>query len=441
MPDVDPDLESSARRAFARLGSAIALPDAPPAPPSAPDGGGPAFADDDTTGSGRRRLVLAAAASAAVVAAGAGVVVAATGDDPDGAGLATAPAAGEPCRPRQAAGDVIDRGRFADGVPWHVSDAAGTGGDEWFEGAFAAIDGEDVGGWANNADSWPRVVNEGVLTWQVAEADGHRLVYGQVPTTTTRVEVSLADGTTVAACPVALPTMDVLHYFATPLPPGVDPAEGRALDAQGRPIAEAASLAPWPGDPRPEDVPAAMLDAEVDPALVPLPLGGEAAAPPAPPVMHDVVTGEVPSGPWALRLGTDGPDDYVVELRLPGELSGPGTEGNLDQLLGPDRNWQVDSVDGRHLVWGLTAPEVATVRVTLAGGATVDVPTVPPGTDAVPARAFAGTLPEGGHLTAIEGLTADGEVVERAVDVAEGTATLATFPPNEGVGLLVERTG
>jgi hypothetical protein len=264
----------------------------------------------------------------------------------------------------------------------------------------------------------------------------HQLLVGQVPMPTTRVEATFADGTEVTACPVVLPSQRAVAYAVVPMPDGGVPAGARALDAQGRAVAEVTTIDRQPGAGVPPGF-AVALEARVDPELVPLPLGGVAASAPPEVQSTEVVTGDLPSGPWALAVGTDG-DGFEVSLVLPDSEGSPGVLGTADQLLGADQPWNVDSRDGQHLVWGLTAPEVTTVRVTLDDGATVELATVPPGVDGLPARAFAGTLPESRHPTAIDGLDDDGTVLQHATGVVEAMPNLEAFDPASGVGLLVE---
>lgn len=91
--------------------------------------------------------------------------------------------------------------------------------------------------------------------------------------------------------------------------------------------------------------------------------------------------------------------------------------------------WTVGSADGRHLVWGLVAPDVATVAVTLSDGRTVSIPTVESGLPGLASRTVAGTLPEGQNVSGAEGRRADGTPVVRAGDVAASLAPVAGFDP------------
>jgi hypothetical protein len=91
--------------------------------------------------------------------------------------------------------------------------------------------------------------------------------------------------------------------------------------------------------------------------------------------------------------------------------------------------WTAGSADGRNLLWGLVAPEVTSVVVTLSDGRTVPIPTLESGLPGLPSRAFAGNMPEGVTITAIEGRRADGTAAVRAADVAAALAPVAGFDP------------
>ena len=142
------------------------------------------------------------------------------------------------------------------------------------------------------------------------------------------------------------------------------------------------------------------------------------------PILHQVGGGRLPSGPWSLWIGGDS-TRAGIEMRLP-----PGTTWRaVDSEAVLRSRWTAGSVDGRNALWGLVAPEVTSVVVTLSDGRTVPVPALESGLPGLPSRAFATTLPEGVTITAIEGRRADGTAAVRAVDVAAALAPVAGFDP------------
>jgi hypothetical protein len=440
MPELDPDVEAAARRQLTRLVDAVVVP--------SPSAAGAASAGDAAVdgldgvplppargeAAGRRRVRVVGAAAAGVVVAAA--VTAAILGDGDASRTATAPTGRDVCRATEAEDGVIGRGRFGDGVPWAVRFETPGDDGQWIEGVFTSIDGEGAGGWSHNERSWPSLVDLGVLTWHLAVHAEHLVLSGQVPSSAARVEVDLQDGQEVTACPVTVPSIGAVSYFAVAIPAGAELVAAHAVDAQGRTIAEANADRLDDLVAHGEiDAPVAM-DVEIDRDLVDLPLGGQAAPPPPAAVLHDVVRGELPSGRWSLRVGHQG-DEVRVELQRAGGGVGAGVQGTPDQLLGADATWHVDSADGRHIVWGLTSPDVAEVVVTLHDRSTVRVPTVDPEEPRLAARAFAGALPEGAAVVAIEGRRVDGTSAQRAVEVEEALAVaeMTAFDPDFGVSL------
>jgi hypothetical protein len=144
------------------------------------------------------------------------------------------------------------------------------------------------------------------------------------------------------------------------------------------------------------------------------------------------MAGQVPSGPWALLAGGD-VDLLVVRLVLPADVAwtAQGAPAALTQ------SWKVSSVDGRHLVWGVTPAEVATIVVTLSDGRAVEVPTQPVQATGVDRRAFAVSLPAGALLTAVEARVAGGSALLRADDVAASLEPALGFDPAVTVDLPV----
>jgi hypothetical protein len=146
--------------------------------------------------------------------------------------------------------------------------------------------------------------------------------------------------------------------------------------------------------------------------------------PPAGPVLHQVVTDQLPSGPWSLWAGAAA-DQVTLELRLP--TGATWREAGTAAVLGG--RWTVASADGRHLLWGVTAADVETVTVTLSDGRVVSVPTVEAGLTGHDERLFAAQLPEALAITAAEGRRSDGSVAVRAEDVVASLEPVAGFDP------------
>jgi hypothetical protein len=136
-----------------------------------------------------------------------------------------------------------------------------------------------------------------------------------------------------------------------------------------------------------------------------------------------VATDQLPSGPWALWAGGDA-QGVALDLRMPDR-----TWREEDTPAALSGHWSVASADRRHVTWGLTAPDVTTVAVTLSDGRAVTTPTVDLGVTGVDRRVFAVQLPEGVTITAAEGRRADGSVAQRAVDVTTALDPVAGFDP------------
>jgi len=441
MRDSDPRLEDAARRRLAALASALAVPPADPGGLGDPDAVRPVRGRGGGDGSRRwpRRLVLAGLGAAASVAAVTGAV-AVLGDEGDGPGTVVVPGDAPGCEAFEPPGDdEVLGGTLPDGTPWAL----------WTEGrgdppdpvVFGRLDGDDLGGFGLDEDSWPSVVNAGMLPLHVGVGGAGTLISGLVPAEATAVsvlptsEVGTAGPLARTTCFVPMPGApdDAVRLFGVALPAGAEPGVVRAEGVDGEALATSVDLsstilarAPSGGG----------TSFDVDPARVTLPLGGEELAAPTEPEMVDVVAGDAPGGPWALRVGQDG-DEVAVDVAAPGVHL--GTQGRLDQLLGPDATWEVDVLDGGALVSGLVAPEVDTVTITREDGTTTTVDAVAtlPG---LAARAFATFLPgdpTGPSLTAVEARDG-GTLVSRAVDVAASLEPLRTDPDLTGIAVLVE---
>lgn len=99
-------------------------------------------------------------------------------------------------------------------------------------------------------------------------------------------------------------------------------------------------------------------------------------------------------------------------------------------------NWNVDVIDGRHVVWGLAPRDVTYVVVSLGGGTEDVIPTVGAELAALEMGVFGAALPHGAEITGIDGRDESGEAAYRA-DVS-GLVHLAGPDAVDGVGLLVE---
>jgi hypothetical protein len=294
-----------------------------------------------------------------------------------------------------------------------------------------------------------------------------------VPAAAASVDVDLTDGTTVQLCPtsVARPAPD-----AGPDPTGIvafaagfllDDAFVESIhvhDATGRRlawiegVAEQAvqqqldnrlseqSLADSLDVRLPEGRSDVSLDLDLDPDLVPLPLGGRAVPGYVDPMAAaaEVIGGELPGGRWSLRAGTNGAE-IGIRLDGPGVTGGGG--GTPDQVndLGAI-NWTVWAADGGLLVSGLAPPEVTTVVVTLGDGGAVPTPTVDTGVAGLDLPVFAVALPESASasdIESIEGVDAAGTVRHRAA--IAGSDTFDDLHTDGGgldaVGLAIEPVG
>jgi hypothetical protein len=133
---------------------------------------------------------------------------------------------------------------------------------------------------------------------------------------------------------------------------------------------------------------------------------------------------QLPSGPWSLWAGGDG-RQVALEMRLPAGR----TWREQDTPAALAARWTVASADGRHVVWGLTPADVASVAVTLSDGRVVSLATTDPAVAGVDMKVLAAQLPEGVTITAAEGLRPDGSVAVRADDVAASLEPVAGFDP------------
>jgi hypothetical protein len=312
----------------------------------------------------------------------------AEGDEPE---AVTGPVSSGACEPRTADDGLVAAGTLDDDGRWEVRSQ----GEPPNETTFAFVDGERVGGFMGDERSQPGRINEGLLPLNVDVTERGVLVYGEVPLATANIEVSFEGGDVAHACPVTVPTDDVVAYFGAALPPGTRPTEARALDRQKRVLASGV-LSGLPLDAVPSS---ALTTMNVDPALVALPLGGTRVELPEP-LPTEIVSGEVSSGSWSLAAGQR--DDKVIfELRMPSGVTGSSAEGTPAQLLNADRRWRVKAVGNQFVVWGPVPHEVATVTITLADGSSIDASTVE-AVHGVPLRAFAAAVPPGGTVTSVE---------------------------------------
>jgi hypothetical protein len=452
----DAGLEAAARRQFVRLGEAI---DVGPQPIRLTDR------------AARRRATVPLRVATAVGLAAAVVAVAAVwSSGPPSADVTVGQAAeGDSCEPRLADDGVIGSGTSPDGDEWMFRVG-------WEHGQLVGlryVDGEGQGGWGHDAASWPSVVNGGVLTGSLSPMEGGWVLDLPVPVAAASVDVDLADGTTVQLCPatVARPAPD-----AGPDPTGIvafaagfvsDAALIDSIhvhDARGRRLARIEGVAEQVLQqqvdnrlsaqhraesfdlPLPEDPSGVTLDVDLDPALVPLPLGGRVVPDYVDPMATaiEVIGGELAGGRWSLRAGTNG-DEIGIRLDGPGVTGGGGgTPGQLNDL--GEINWTVWAADGGLLVSGLAPPEVTTVVVTLGDEGAVPTPTVDAGVAGLDLPMFAVALPESASasdIESIEGLDAAGTVRYRA-DIAASDRFDDLHAGDgglDGVGLAIEPVG
>lgn len=445
--DLDPVLEDAARRRLSELADAFAVP--PAAAEAATDaasdhrliardpGGGP-VPDGAPVPSGtaglrhaaprRRRPLVAAAVTVALAAAATGMAVAVAGDDePEPrAGTVT-----DDCAPRVAEDGVIGRGTTPGGDEWSVR----VQGAPPAERTTVLLNGQRAGETWGDEDSWATIVSAGMLPLHVEVTEDGLLVHGQIPRETSVVEVRADQGggdeAVAHACPVTVPSNDLLGFFVMTLPPGTSPTEARALDDEGRALATA-DLSVLNLDVVPSGAGTTM---NVDPDLVPLPLGGLDVELPPSPVLTPILSGELPSGRrWSVSSGWM--DDFV-NLMFNEYDGGPGGGfGAEPGQMAEHPDWSIEKVEGRLVVWGSAPPEMASIQVTLSDGTTVDADTVRAVPDA-DIRAFAVALPDGATATAIEGLGADGSAVLQAEDVPGRMRRLAGPDGADSVRLTV----
>jgi hypothetical protein len=445
--ELDPTLEAAARRRLSSLAASIAV-----SPATAPadltdraNGGDSADSADGDHGDPlpsptnrprRRALVLVGTAAAGVTALAVAALLA--GDD-EGRQTVTGPPPGAGSCPSEVADDgVIASGPTPSGGTWEVR----VGREPPNVASWAVVDGVRVGGSLGDILSRAPVVNDGMLPLNSELTRQGGIVWGQVPVTTDHVEVSTDDGDVVTACPVAVPTDDLVDWFGLALPPGSRPDDVRALDVGGRVLA-AGDL----GDVILDEVPSgAGTQMTVDPSLVPLPLGGTAVE--VPPTREgtgsQLASGTVAGRTWSLLAGQgrwrdDGPGGGTFELALwldGTDMSGTSIAGTPDQLLGTDSPWQATAIGDALVLWGPVAPEVTTIVVTFDDGTSQDIATVPTPAG-TPLRAFAGALPTGSRVTRIEGRQADGRTVVAALTPAGQLSVVDEDVPGDGVRLSV----
>lgn len=421
--DLDPAHEAAVRRRLTSFGDAIVVP-------PAMDGSG----DDRTEATDlalvgerphrqRRPLVLAAAAATVTVAGAAGVLALADRDGSDdteattATSAATTPAAPDDCEPRLADDGVIASGPTEGGSGWDVR----VYGEPPHVGTAVTVDGAPAGGTMNDEMSRAPLVNNGAFSLSAGLSDEGGIVYGEIPRATAVVEVTTDDGGVQSACPVTVPTDELIAWFGLSLPPGIHPTGARALDAQGQILASGEiDWAPPPGLPDAEPPGSVGTYMTADPALVDLPLGGTEMELPPPVQRTEIASGTAGGSPWTLRAALDS-DRADIELEYEGGASGLQSG---PRPLADGTQWSLDAAGNQLVAWGPVPADVSTVTLTMADGTTLDLATVA-ALDDGSARAFAGTLPAGASPTAIEAHRADGSVVLRAVDMAESVADLA----------------
>ena len=430
-PDLDPRLEAAARRRLTSFGEAIAVPatEAPGSTDISGESDATEMADlalvrGDAHGPRRRLVLVGAAASVTVLAAAAGGLTLAAGDDradEDDDATTESSAVGEPpaaeCTARVADDGVIASGPTgAGGSGWEVR----VFGEPPHVGTSVVVDGVPAGGTQDDVLSRAPLVNHGAFSLNAGVSEQGGIVYGEIPRETATVEVTTDQGDTVSGCPVTVPTDDLVAWFGLGLPPGVLPADARALDAQGRVLASGElDWEPPPGLPDTEGPGTIGTHMTADPALVDLPLGGTEIEVPAPPERIEIASGTVAGDTWRLTATESGVD---LELELSDGSAMGVRPANPDQLA-TGTDWYVETAGDPLIVWGPVPSEVSTVTITFEDGASIDVPTVDLPSDA-PAGAFAAALPEGAVPTAIEAFRSDGTPVLQGVDVSGQIAAM-----------------
>lgn len=424
--DLDPERESALRRRLASFGDAIAVP-------PADDGSGDALSDatvatdlalvrQDPRGPDRRGrpVVLAAAAATVMVAAAAGALTLTRGDDDTeatSATTATTSAAGVgTCEPRVAEDGVIASGPTEGGSGWAVR----VSGAPPHVATNVIVDGASAGGTMNDELSRAPLVNNGTFSLNAGISEQGGIVYGEVPRETAIVEVTTDEGTPLTACPVTVPTDELIAWFGLSLPPGVHPTGARALDPTDQVLASGEinwDRAPGIPGEGPGSVGTYMT---ADPALVDLPLGGTEMELPPPVERTEILSGTAGDIPWTLRAALDG-DGVEAELE--------SARATFGYRVGPTplterATWQLQEVGDELVLWGLLPSDATTVTIALDDGTSSELATVAAKDDGS-ARAFAGTLPPGAVPMAIEARRDDGSVALRATDVGENVATLA----------------
>lgn len=421
------DLETSLRRGLERYAQAVPvarppldeLLNGPHVPPLEPAARTP-----------RRRHYVVAGAGIAAAAAVAATVVWRGPQDTSSTAISPGCAAGT------ATDGVVDSGRTRDGQRWDVR----VSGQPPTVVSAATAGGRPIGGDRSDQLSWGHLVNQGGLYLHLQYFGGGLLVYGEVPTSTASVELQLADGDMPIFCPTAVPGIDAVRYFAGYVPSQPDIRGVVASDAEGRRVA----YLPDPGriseslpEPSADGVEAGVaIDMRIDPEQVALPLGGDAWPTVSADDLHDVVTGVLPSGPWAARAGGD--ESVVgVDLVLPVDDSFPLRSGSPQELLAAPL-WQIEWVDDRYVVAGLTARAVADIEVTFEDGQVTVIPTHDAAVPGFDGRIFASSLPPGASPTALQGRASDGTVVVEPTDLA---GAMQTLPDSGGVAVPVRPVG
>ena len=420
--DLDPEREAALRRRLASFGEAIVVP-------PTTDGSG----EDRTEATDlalvrerphrqRRPLVLAAAAATVTVAGAAGVLALADRDGADDTEATTATSAGTAsaapgdCEPRVAEDGVIASGP-TEGGGWEVR----VYGEPPHVGTAVSVDGAPAGGTMSDEMSRAPLVNNGAFALNAGLSDERGIVYGEIPRATAVVEVTTDEGGVQSACPVTVPTDELIAWFGLSLPPGVHPTGARALDTAGQALASGEiGWEPPPGIPDAGPPGAIGAHMTADPALVDLPLGGTEMELPPPVQRTEIASGTAEGSPWTLRAALDSDRaDLELEYEYGAQAVQPGPTPLAEQS-----QWSLVKVDDRLIAWGPVPADATSVAITFDDGTAIDIPTVAALADGS-ARAFAGTLPVGMSPTAIEAHRADGSVALQAVDVAENVAGLA----------------
>lgn len=443
-------LEDAARRQISRLVDAIDVGAEPLLlPADRPDAA-------RTARVGPRRQVAVAAGLGAVAAVVVGVVALTVRTEspmPDVA--AGVPADGQ-CVDRVAHDGVIGTGSLPDGDEWEFRIVQE---GDWLNG-WVVVDGQRAGGWGHDDASWPSVVNAGMLEAQLLPVDGGWILSVLAPPGSASVTVEMVDGREFELCPAAIGATSAVEFAAGFVGEDTEVRTLRVEDRSGRLMAWAddvpylSSTAGWreadermraslpadrQGSTGHDQRPVIGFGLDIDPSLVQLPLGGVAVPDYVDPLAAavEVASGELPSGPWSVRVGSNG-DEMAIELTSLDAGGSGGHRGTADQILA-DLAWDVMLIDGRYLIWGFVPDDVATVVVSLAAGTELPVSTVQPDISGLDLPAFGAALPEGAMITNVEGRDASGTARYRAdVGIVE---SLAGGPQPASAGMAVQPVG